>query len=265
MPSTKFADLVNADKVRVPLNTALLAYQNLDGEGAFVAATPEQRDMISGLSSSLASMEKVLNDVLDFSRMDAGRLTCTSQPFEFHSCFRAMMLTFRPAATSKGLKLEQELDPAIDALFPSLLGDEMRLSQILSNLVSNSCKFTEAGGTVKMTTKLLHPSSTSTPLNKKRASVTSISLVGDLENQVDGKTPIAAADIAIIRIEISDDGVGIRPRDLLENRLFSPYVQTAIGRLQGGKGSGLGLALVKQIVSLSGGRLGVQSAPGKGI
>ena len=147
------------------------------------------------------------------------------------------MLTFRPAATSKGLKLEQELDPAIDALFPSLLGDEMRLSQILSNLVSNSCKFTEAGGTVKMTTKLLHPSSTSTPLNQKRASVTSIRLVGDLENQVDGKTPIAAADIAIIRIEISDDGVGIRPRDLLENRLFSPYVQTAIGRLQGGKGS----------------------------
>lgn len=69
---------------------------------------------------------------------------------------------------------------------------------------------------------------------------------------------------AVIRVEVHDTGVGL-PQDVLaEDRLFSPYVQTEIGRRQGGKGSGLGLALVKQIVSLSRGRLGVESTLGKG-
>jgi signal transduction histidine kinase len=67
-----------------------------------------------------------------------------------------------------------------------------------------------------------------------------------------------------IRVEVSDTGCGLRPADVENNRLFSPYVQTEIGRRQGGKGSGLGLALVYQIVQLSGGRLGVESTEGKG-
>lgn len=66
------------------------------------------------------------------------------------------------------------------------------------------------------------------------------------------------------RIEIQDTGVGIRSRDMAENRLFSAYVQTEIGRKQGGKGTGLGLSLVRQIVMLSGGRLGVKSKVGEG-
>lgn len=69
---------------------------------------------------------------------------------------------------------------------------------------------------------------------------------------------------AVVRIEIHDSGVGLKKADVLDNRLFSPYVQTEIGRRQGGKGSGLGLALVRQIIKLSHGRLGVESQYGKG-
>lgn len=68
----------------------------------------------------------------------------------------------------------------------------------------------------------------------------------------------------VVRVEVHDTGVGLKPEDVSDNRLFSPYVQTEIGRRQGGKGSGLGLALVRQIVKLSGGRLGVDSETGKG-
>lgn len=68
----------------------------------------------------------------------------------------------------------------------------------------------------------------------------------------------------MLRIEVHDTGVGLRESDVQDNRLFSPYVQTEIGRRQGGKGSGLGLALVMQIVKLSGGRLGVDSEIKKG-
>ena len=71
-------------------------------------------------------------------------------------------------------------------------------------------------------------------------------------------------DTIIVRIEVEDTGVGIRRKDMVDNRLFSPYVQTDIGRSQGGKGTGLGLALSKNIVRLSGGRLGVKSKPGVG-
>lgn len=69
---------------------------------------------------------------------------------------------------------------------------------------------------------------------------------------------------AVVRIEVQDTGVGLRPRDVASNGLFSPYVQTEIGRRQGGKGSGLGLALCMQIVKLCNGRIGVESQHGKG-
>jgi hypothetical protein len=70
--------------------------------------------------------------------------------------------------------------------------------------------------------------------------------------------------VLVARFEITDTGVGIRAKDMTENRLFSAYVQTEIGRHQGGKGTGLGLSLVRQIVLLSGGRLGVKSRVGEG-
>ena len=68
----------------------------------------------------------------------------------------------------------------------------------------------------------------------------------------------------VVRFEITDTGIGIKREDIAEHRLFSPYVQTDVGRMQGGKGTGLGLSLVRQIVMLSGGRLGVKSKAGEG-
>lgn len=128
----------------------------------------------------------------------------------------------------------------------------MRFSQVVSNLLSNACKFTQ-DGTVKCVTKLLHPT-----VHSQQAFESKLA-----EQSPDVGTELRT-DIAIIRIEIHDTGVGIQSKDLVNNNLFSPYHQTNVGLQQGGKGSGLGLALVRKIVKLSGGRLGVQSVPEKG-
>jgi len=97
---------------------------------------------------------------------------------------------------------------------------------------------------------------------EKRLSSSNVLQFGTLINEQSGSTSVPIAvplDQIVVRIEVRDTGVGIKPQDVRDARLFSPYVQTEIGRYQGGKGTGLGLALVRRIVKLSGGRLGVKS------
>jgi hypothetical protein len=97
---------------------------------------------------------------------------------------------------------------------------------------------------------------------EKRLSSSNVPQVGTPINEKTGSTSVPLAvplDQIVVRIEVRDTGVGIKPQDVRDARLFSPYVQTEIGRYQGGKGTGLGLALVRRIVKLSGGRLGVKS------
>jgi CheY-like chemotaxis protein len=178
-------------------------------------------------------MEDVLNDVLSFTRMENGNLVLATAPFSLHRAVDYVALSQRGQRDVRGLGLELDLDPRIDEL-GDVLGDEMRFKQVCSNLVSNAFKFTQDGG-VRIVTRLLYPSSTGVPARR-----------------------------VLIRVEVHDSGVGLCPSDVKENCLFSPYVQTEIGRRQGGKGSGLGLALVMQIIKLSQGRLGVDSQYGKG-
>lgn len=143
-------------EVRVPLNTALLAVQNLEGENVFRHVQADQGEMVHGLVRSLTTMEKVLNDVLSFNRMEAGKFTQARKPFEFHKSINLVALSHRPQAMSSGIELNIDLDGDIDKVGGVFIGDEMRLRQITSNLVSNSIKFTEQGS-VRIVTKLIYP------------------------------------------------------------------------------------------------------------
>ncbi|WVR07277.1 hypothetical protein IAU60_004318 [Kwoniella sp. DSM 27419] len=291
-------------EVRVPLNTALLAVQNLEGENVFEGLESDQAEMVHGLMGSLTMMEKVLNDVLSFNRMESGKFAQARKPFEFHKSIQLVALSHRMQAQMAGIELEVELDKDIDKIGGVFVGDEMRLRQVASNLVSNSIKFTDKGS-VKIVTKLLYPRFEPTPAvelddpllqaavnlqkqqeieqieRKQRLETEGTLVMPDLEK---GSIALEArrsqdsmrekvkvheeekrrVQKAVIRVEVHDTGVGLRKQDVIDNRLFSPYVQTEIGRRQGGKGSGLGLALVRQIVKLSNGRLGVESEFGKG-
>ncbi|KAK4697014.1 hypothetical protein P7C70_g8280, partial [Phenoliferia sp. Uapishka_3] len=244
-------------EVRVPLNTSLLALQNLKADGVFNAMLAEGQPHsieYSAIESSLRMMSQVLNDVLDFSRMERGGFSSVSRPFSLHGVLRSIASPLRLEAAAAGLALETSFDSRIDefanlaafkkpqAGFGLLIGDEMRLRQVVNNLTSNATKFTSPGGKVSLSTKLVHPWPDILPSIEEQ----------DSDEQV-----------IVVRIEVTDTGVGIRSRDLHDG-LFSAYVQTQIGLNQGGKGTGLGLSLVKQIVTNSGGRLGVRSQVGVG-
>ncbi|OCF57149.1 two-component system sensor protein [Kwoniella mangroviensis CBS 10435] len=288
-------------EVRVPLNTALLAVQNLEGEHVFKGLAEDQSEMVHGLMGSLTMMEKVLNDVLSFNRMESGKFAQARKPFEFHKSIQLVALSHRMQAQMAGIELEVELDKDIDKIGGVFVGDEMRLRQVASNLVSNSIKFTDKGS-VRIVTKLLYPRMEPTPATEiddpLRQAAMNLQKQQEIEHHERNERLILASsggmiDIekgsvpleirrqsrdfekekeeekrkvqkVVVRVEIHDTGVGLRKQDVIDNRLFSPYVQTEIGRRQGGKGSGLGLALVRQIVKLSNGRLGVESEFGKG-
>ncbi|KAF8517934.1 hypothetical protein BU17DRAFT_49029 [Hysterangium stoloniferum] len=275
-------------EVRVPLNTALLAVQNMEAEGS----VPKGQNIeFAALKGSLSMMSKVLNDVLDFNRMDSGRFESVDRPYAFHTVLRSMLVPLQLAANARGLELCTDIDKQIDAVArragyeaqgeasecidqklatdPSeegvVVGDEMRLRQVFTNLTSNACKFTPSGGKITVRTKLISPVYLSRNGSKNtNASSATLSVTLPVLNGLPEHGPPSPPDSIVVRIEIEDTGAGIGARDLVENNLFSPYVQTEIGRTQGGKGSGLGLALVRHIVKLSGGRLGVRSQIGVG-
>ncbi|KAF7308969.1 hypothetical protein MKEN_01097600 [Mycena kentingensis (nom. inval.)] len=278
----------------------MLAVQNM-------ASRPIAHDHeveFSALEGSLSMMSKVLNDVLDFNRMDSGRLESLSKPYAFHKVLRSLFIPLRLAADARQLEFVTDLDIRIDevarraayqamdatpeAIAQHLLqqpngegvvvGDETRLRQIITNLASNACKFTPAGGKLTIRTRLVLPASGNTAYptpppppvctySGDGQSLTATALT--LHNEMEPPHPKLASPTTpleriVVRIEVTDTGSGILPKDMVECKLFSAFNQTALGREQGGKGTGLGLALVRQIVKLSGGRLGLQSKVGVG-
>ncbi|KAF9649944.1 hypothetical protein BDM02DRAFT_3093963 [Thelephora ganbajun] len=280
--------------VRVPLNTALLAVQNMSACGA-VSKSHEVE--FNALEGSLNMMSKVLNDVLDFHRMDSGRFESFNKPYVFHQVMESLFTPLRLDTDSRELKFETYLDRSIDevagraflaameqsggGIHKSLIdcdgvvvGDENRLKQIITNLAGNACKFTPAGGTIKISTKLLCPDPTKVarmtgeaskerPASRLSTGANELSEDHLSEHNYNTEPPKLLERI-IVRIEVTDTGYGIQQKEMYQTKLFNAFTQTEAGRQQGGKGTGLGLALVRQIVKLSGGRLGVSSKVGQG-
>src|SRR5581483_2665594 len=165
-----------------------------------------------------------IDDILDISKMAAGRVALANVEFGFPEVVRTVVELLSPKAAEKGLKLETAIDPSAT---PALLGDPTRLRQVLMTLVGNAIKFTESGGVTIAAHRL-----------------------GTGE------------DRALIRIEVSDTGIGIAEE--AQQRLFANFSQAdeTITRRFGG--TGLGLSISKQLVELMGGSIGVESRPGAG-
>jgi|GEM_PF-4626330 len=186
--------------------------------------TPEQREYCDIIRRSGESLLTVINEVLDFSKVESGKLDLEVIDFDLRSALTDVIELFSKQAADGGLKLSSHMDDDVPA---ELQGDPGRLRQIISNLVSNALKYTEKGEVIVCA-----------------------ALVD--ENQTH----------ATLRFAVSDTGIGI-PKDKI-SKLFSSFTQldASISRRYGG--TGLGLAICKSLVELMEGEIGVDSEPQKG-
>ena len=186
--------------------------------------TAEQRDYVETIRSSGESLLTILNDILDFSKAEAGKLEIDPAPFNVRGCLSDAMELLAAEAGRKGLRLEARIDPGVPA---AAVSDAARLRQILVNLLGNAVKFT-AAGTVAVTL-------TSEPGHD-----------GSVE----------------LRFAVRDTGVGIPPERL--DRLFKPYSQGDSSTSRRYGGTGLGLAISRRLAEKLGGKMWVESTPGRG-
>ena len=188
------------------------------------AFNPEQRQCLQTLEESASSLLTVINDVLDFSKIEAGKLTLSSTPFALRPGLNAALRTLAPAALEKRLELVSDLRAGVPE---SLVGDPGRLRQIVVNLVGNAIKFTDSGEVV---------------------------LRVDLDE--------TSGSESVLHFSVRDTGVGI-PREKQE-LIFNPFEQADGSMTRPHGGTGLGLAISAELTRLMGGRLWVESEPGRG-
>lgn len=207
-------------EIRTPMNgmTGLISLLSQSGLNS------EQKHYVELLNTSTQSLLKLVNDVLDFSKVDAGKLDIESIPFHLPSLLEEIKETSIPTTRQK----ELDISLVIQKEFPEYWkGDPTRLRQVITNLVTNSIKFTEKGGI-----------------------------------QIFVDAPLTEFGDSQVRIQIVDTGIGI-PSDKLDS-IFDTFQQADSSTTRRYGGTGLGLAICKKIVETMGGKMGVYSKLGMG-
>jgi PAS domain S-box-containing protein len=207
-------------EIRTPMNGVLGMLHLLQRTGL----SQRQRDYVEKVQEASRSLLSILNDILDFSKIEAGKLELEQSPFLLSDVMKNLLVMLSVAANHKKLELHFAIDA--DVLFP-LLGDALRLQQVLLNLAGNAIKFTERGEVV--------------------ISVRALKV-----------TP----ELAELEFAIRDTGIGIAP-EMLE-LIFDGFTQAEASTTRRFGGTGLGLAISRQLVELMGGQLTVESKPGSG-
>ena len=207
-------------EIRTPLN-AVIGMSDL-----LLQMDPkvEQRDYLETIRSSGNALLAIINDILDYSKIDGDKLELYAQPFSLAKCIEVSIDLIAARAAEKGLEITYFQDESVPTM---LMGDENRLRQILTNLLGNAVKFTEKGEIV------LSVSSSPLPDSK-----------------------------VILNFIIKDTGIGISQENL--GKLFQPFTQvnSSTNRYYGG--TGLGLAISQKLVEMMGGKISVESTAGKG-
>jgi len=185
----------------------------------------DQKQMCKTIMTSADSIMNLINDILDISRIEAGKMSLSPEKFSLYEMLDSVKLIFNPQANAKGIEIVYDIP---DNLPEEIISDDKRLMQIISNLMTNAIKFTEEG---------------------------------DVMLKISMVEKIAENDY-IIKIEIKDSGIGIDEKDI--PKLFKSFSQIQSNVSKKATGSGLGLAISKHLTDLLGGEIGVISKPGEG-
>lgn len=229
-------------ELRTPLN-AILGFSQLLSRDTRLPI--QQQERIGIINRSGEHLLTLINDILEMSKIEAGRATLTPNNFDLFYLLKNLGDLFHLKAESKGLNLTIQMSQTQVAVPRYIHADEGKLRQVLTNLLSNAIKFTQSGG-VTLTVQAAHQ-----PLFTQTAANASV--------PADHSVPVDHP--WWIGFQVKDTGPGIDPADY--SILFEPFVQTQTGQLSQ-EGTGLGLPISRQFVRLMGGDLTVYSSPGEG-
>ena len=217
----KSAFLANiSHEIRTPMNGILGMTELLRS----TRLSAEQQEWLEGIQASSNNLLSVINQVLDLSKIEAGKIEVESIEFNLRASLQEVLKSQKQNVLGRGLTLDSRIESKIPAV---LIGDPLRLKQVLLNLIGNAAKFTAAGGIAL-----------------------SVGMRGN-----EGKS-------LILFFSVADTGIGMTPE--MVARIFSPFCQADSSMSRKYGGTGLGLAICKQLVELMGGRIWVESIEGRG-
>ncbi|MBI4690518.1 MAG: PAS domain-containing protein [Nitrospirae bacterium] len=244
-------------ELRTPLNS-IIGFSEVMRDGMAGTVTDEQKEYLNDIWESGKHLLRLINDILDLSKVEAGKMELELSEFDVGETIRSCLLLFKEKTMKHSIKLSED----VSANIGSITADERKIKQVILNLLGNAFKFTPDGGSVRVQARLVHSSQSTVHGQQRSSQFTDHSSQIEEKSSAVNREQRTVNNRDFIEISVEDTGIGIAPEDM-EN-LFKPFHQLESVLTKQYEGTGLGLKLCKDFVELHGGKIWAESKVGKG-